>query len=161
MNSKAMNIKTNSSEGTIRIAEKISHAAFPGCFIALYGELGTGKTVFVKGLAKGLGVREYGYLSSASFVLLREYKGSMKLYHLDVYRLDEESFLNSIDHRRYFYSDGLAVVEWACRIPSALPSDRLDVEMEHGKSVNERKIRLVPRGDKHQRILKNHENISI
>lgn len=151
---KSRTLKTNSPEGTISIAEKLSAEAFPGCFIALYGELGTGKTVFVKGLAKGLGVSEYAYLSSASFVILREYNGFLKLYHFDAYRLDEESFLNTIDHRKYFYSDGLTVVEWASRIPGALPSKRLDVEMEHGNSANERNIRLIPRGDDYQRILK-------
>ena len=124
-------VTTYSPEETIALGEKIALDLKAGDIIALEGDLGAGKTVFVKGLAKGLGVRDYLYVNSPTFVILKEYQGRLALYHFDVYRLDEDHFLDTLDYRRYFYGDGVVVVEWADKIKGILPSEYLEVRIAH------------------------------
>lgn len=124
-------ITTYSPEGTIDLGERIGKELKDGDFVALSGDLGAGKTMFVKGLAKGLGVEDYMYVNSPSFVILKEYRGDKNLYHFDVYRLEEESFLQTLDYRKYFYGEGVTVVEWADKIKNILPEEYLRVNIEH------------------------------
>ncbi|MFH1837640.1 MAG: tRNA (adenosine(37)-N6)-threonylcarbamoyltransferase complex ATPase subunit type 1 TsaE [Candidatus Omnitrophota bacterium] len=122
---------THSPEETIELGERVSKTLKKGDFIALSGDLGAGKTMFVKGLAKGLGVRDYMYVNSPSFVIIKEYNGDKDLYHFDVYRLEEKSFSETVDYRRYFYDEGITVVEWAEKIKDLLPEEYLGVKIEH------------------------------
>lgn len=144
---------TKSPQQTMVLAGKIGKLAFKGLFIALYGELGCGKTLFVKGLAKGLGFDRYRYVKSPSFVIMRQYEASLDLYHFDAYRLEEDSFMQTVDYRRYFYSDGVTAVEWAGRIKGILPFDRLDIDMSRRGGVEERTITIIPRGDRPSKLL--------
>ncbi|MFH1664784.1 MAG: tRNA (adenosine(37)-N6)-threonylcarbamoyltransferase complex ATPase subunit type 1 TsaE, partial [Candidatus Omnitrophota bacterium] len=97
---------TRSPEETVELAARVVRCLGAGDFIALSGDLGSGKTMFVKGLARGLGVREYSYVNSPSFVIMKEYAGEKPLYHFDVYRLSPGSFSETLDHERYFYGGG-------------------------------------------------------
>jgi len=124
-------IITNSPEETIDIAAKISKDFRPGTFVGLAGELGTGKTLFTKGIAKALGVRDYRYVNSPSFVIIKEYKGKWPLYHFDVYRLKSNANLANLGYEEYFYGKGVTVVEWADKIKELLPDERYDVELVH------------------------------
>lgn len=146
-------IITSSPEETMSIAESLAKVLFPGDLVALTGELGAGKTVFVKGLAKGLGVFEYKYVNSPSFVVVKEYEGKIPLYHFDVYRLDKRSFCETMDYERYFYSDGVSAVEWADRITGALPEEYFEVSMAYGQS-DERVIRFNAFGSRPERSIK-------
>ncbi len=132
-------ITTRSPEETIKFAEKIAHDIKEGGLVALLGDLGAGKTIFVKGLAKGLGVPDYIYVNSPSFVILKEYKGKKDLYHFDVYRLEGKSFEETLDYEKYFYGKGITVVEWADKITDLLPEEYLEVCIEH-RGVLEREI---------------------
>ena len=87
--------------------------------------------MLVKGLAKGLGVEDYMYVNSPSFVILKEYQGKKNLYHFDVYRLEEESFSQTLDYKKYFYGEGITVVEWADKIRNILPDKYVNIEIEH------------------------------
>ncbi len=132
-------MRTFSPEETIELGANVAKELREGDLVALVGDLGTGKTVFVKGLAKGLGVEDYLHVNSPSFVVLKEYPGVKKLYHFDVYRLEEKSFCDTLDYEKYFYGDGITVVEWAEKIRDVLPEDYLEIDIFHGYST-ERKF---------------------
>ena len=150
---KRAEIVTKSAEQTCEKGFELGKRAFSGLFIALIGELGAGKTVFVKGLAAGLGVEDASKVKSPSFVILHEYRGPITLYHMDAYRLSEESFYQTIDHREYFYSDGVTVLEWADRVPDILPARRLDIKIEHMREECHRRITAIPLGADESRLL--------
>jgi tRNA threonylcarbamoyladenosine biosynthesis protein TsaE len=132
---------TNSREETIMLGEKIAKRFKPGDTVALIGELGSGKTTLVKGIAKGLGVKSYRYVNSPSFVIIKEYKGRVPLYHFDVFRLDSLSELDTLSFEEYFYGNGICVVEWADKIMKLLPKRRLEIKINMLKE-NQRKVVL-------------------
>ncbi|MFH1798117.1 MAG: tRNA (adenosine(37)-N6)-threonylcarbamoyltransferase complex ATPase subunit type 1 TsaE [Candidatus Omnitrophota bacterium] len=142
------NTITHSPEETMALAERVGGSLKRGAFIALIGDLGTGKTMFVKGLAKGLGLKDYLYVNSPSFVILKEYQGFKNLYHFDVYRLDSKDFMETIDYKKYFYGNGITVVEWADKVRDALPEEYLEITIEYGRAPEERKIFFKKIGDK-------------
>ena len=135
-----VSIVTNSPEETLRLGYKFGKKLKPGAVVALTGELGTGKTVFTKGIAKALGVREYEYVNSASFVIVKKYPSrKMPLHHFDFYRLDSSGGLETVEYEEYFYSKGVSVVEWADRAPDILPDSSVIVKFKH-RGKNKREI---------------------
>ncbi|MBU1083883.1 MAG: tRNA (adenosine(37)-N6)-threonylcarbamoyltransferase complex ATPase subunit type 1 TsaE [Candidatus Omnitrophota bacterium] len=135
-------VVTRSPEETVLLGAKIGAELKKGDLIALSGDLGAGKTMLVKGIAKGLGIDDYMYVNSPSFVILKEYRGREDLYHFDVYRLDEEGFSETLDHEKYFYGNGITVVEWACNIKGLLPDKYIEITAEHGKKEKERIFKI-------------------
>lgn len=138
---------TNSELETIEIAQNIESEKFPNMVICLNGELGSGKTMFVKGIANALGITEV--ITSPTFNIIKEYDGELPLYHLDVYRLDEES--NDIGIEEYFSKGGIVVIEWAENIKDILPEERLEVKI---KVLGENKRSLVfkPYGQQYEEL---------
>ncbi len=126
----------------------------PGTIIALNGELGAGKTVFAQGVGLGLGVREL--VTSPSFVLMNVYRGRLDLYHFDFYRLDEEDELDALGLEEYFYSEGVALVEWAGKFSRALPPARLEITITRNETggEDERLLYVSLRGDENMEFLK-------
>ena len=121
-------ILTSDNHGqTLRIGEIIGKSLEPGTIIRLKGELGAGKTVFVKGLARGLDVEEEP--ASPTFVILNCYEGRLPLYHFDLYRLSDADELSGIGFEEFFFGDGVTAVEWADRVPEVFPEDSLCVEI--------------------------------
>ncbi|MFH1847134.1 MAG: tRNA (adenosine(37)-N6)-threonylcarbamoyltransferase complex ATPase subunit type 1 TsaE [Candidatus Omnitrophota bacterium] len=145
-------ITTYSPEETIEIAASLAKKLNKGSFVALIGDLGTGKTMFVKGLAKGLGIAEYSYVNSPSFVIVKEYKGEKDLYHFDVYRLGGQSFCDTLDYEKYFYGRGITVVEWADKVRDILPEEYLEVRIEYGDD-SERKFYFKAFGEKFEEVI--------
>jgi len=123
-------IVTNSAEQTKLLAERLASNLNAGDIVALEGELGSGKTQFVQGLARGLGVSENGYVRSPSFILLNEYKGRLPLYHFDFYRLHNVSELDDLGLEEYFDGKGITVIEWADRFPGTLPERMIHIKFE-------------------------------
>jgi tRNA threonylcarbamoyladenosine biosynthesis protein TsaE len=124
-----MNYKLTSrcEEDTLEIAENIESEKFPGMVICLDGELGSGKTVFVKGFAKALGIKET--ITSPTFSLVKEYyDGEMPLFHMDVYRLDDSNKNFGLDD--YLNQDGICIIEWPEMIENQLPEERLDIKIK-------------------------------
>jgi tRNA threonylcarbamoyladenosine biosynthesis protein TsaE len=120
---------SNSIKETLAIGEKLGKSLRPGDVIALVGDLGSGKTVLTKGIAKGLGVKNTRYVNSPTFVIIKEYKGKVPLYHFDIYRLNRYTLVDDIAFEEYFYGDGVTVVEWADKIPELLPKKRIEVRL--------------------------------
>lgn len=133
---------SHSAEQTQEWAERLSHLLQPGDVITLEGDLGAGKTTFTQGLARGLGVR--GVVNSPTFTIIKEYQGSMPLYHMDVYRVDDE--LEELGFDEYFYGEGITVVEWASRIRSVLPVILLEIYIRRLEG-DSREIQLTPQGE--------------
>lgn len=122
-------IYTNGEDETVAWAESLAATLEAGCFIAVDGDLGAGKTAFARGIARGLGVVEP--VVSPTFTLLRAYdSGMLPLYHFDVYRIGGAEELDDIGFFDYAEGDGVCVCEWAARIADELPACRLDVLIE-------------------------------
>ena len=109
---------------TLELAQNIESEKFPNMVICLNGELGTGKTVFVKGFAQALGIDDT--ITSPTFNIVKEYDtGELPLYHMDVYRLENNK--ENIGIRDYFNKGGVTIIEWADMIENELPDERLDI----------------------------------
>ena len=107
-------ISTNPEE-TKSISEALAKSVLPGSSIGLTGELGAGKTQFVKGLARGLGIDE-DEVVSPSFGLINEYEGDKKLYHVDLYRLESNEEIETLGLTDYIRGEGICIIEWADRL---------------------------------------------
>jgi len=123
-----LTLETKSHAETQALGERLGRALAAGDVVALTGDLGAGKTSFVQGLARGLGVR--GRVASPSFTIVNEHEGRVPLFHVDFYRLESARELDHIGFDDYFLRGGVVVVEWAERFPSALPAERLDIRIE-------------------------------
>jgi len=132
---------SKSVEETIAIGLNLSERLKKGDCVALIGRLGSGKTVLTKGIAKGLGVKDVRYVNSPSFVIIKEYKGKMPLYHFDLYRLNKTHSLDSLSYDEYFYGNGVTVIEWADKIRKMLPTKHWEVKLT-AAGEDERKIEI-------------------
>lgn len=144
------------ADQTARIGEAIARVAQPGDLIGLVGELGAGKTQFVRGLASGLGI-DPRIVSSPTFVLMQEYEPDDRrgpvLVHVDAYRLHSEEDLASIgweSHGQPWRRDAVVVVEWADLIQAALGEDWLEIHLMHEDGGRE--LTLWPHGSWQSRI---------
>ncbi len=121
---------TNSAGETMLIGEKLAKKLKPRDIVALSGDLGSGKTTFTKGIGKGLGVKDPRHINSPTFVLIKEYKGDIPLYHLDLYRIDDVKEIENLAIEEYIYGDGVTVIEWAEKIKCILPEKRVSVRFK-------------------------------
>lgn len=112
---------------TLELAQNIESEKFPNMVICLNGELGSGKTVFVKGFANALGINET--ITSPTFTIVKEYdEGELPLYHMDVYRL--ENGQDNIGITDYFSKGGVTIIEWSDLIENELPEERLEIKFK-------------------------------
>ena len=132
---------------TVELAQNIESEKFPNMVICLDGELGSGKTVFVKGLAQAMGITET--ITSPTFSIIKEYEGELPLYHMDVYRLDGKT--DGVGIEEYFDKGGVTVIEWAKTIKDILPNERLDIKIKVA-GENKRTIVLEPHGQKYEEL---------
>ncbi len=134
---------------TMELAENIESEKFPGMIICLDGELGSGKTVFVKGFAKSLGITEN--ITSPTFNIVKEYEsGEMKLNHMDVYRIEDTD--ETIAFNDYFKGDGVTIIEWAELIEDKLPDERLEIKFKV-IDENTRVLVLKPYGQRYEDLV--------
>jgi len=123
-----MIIITNSEAETIREGENLGRTLESGSIVALYGELGAGKTAFTRGLAAGLGIRTS--VSSPTFTIVNEYSGDIPLFHFDMYRLENENELFDIGWDDYLGRGGVCAVEWSEKVPGAFTPDTIVVSIK-------------------------------
>ena len=145
-----MKLLSRSPEETQALGQALGLAARPGDLFLLWGELGSGKTCLVQGIARGLGVQDS--VRSPSFVLVTHHPGRLMLYHIDLYRLDDLREVEDLGLDEYLESDGLCVVEWADKAMPLFPQEHLLVEMEH-RTTQQRLLRLTPRGHRYAQLL--------
>jgi len=143
---------SNSVNETKALGEKLAKLLKPGDNIALTGNLGSGKTTFTKGLARGLKIEKPEYVNSPSFVLMKEYKGRANLYHFDLYRLDSLEDIEYIGMQEYLDGDGIVVIEWADRMKILLPSEYLEVSISI-TAEKKRKFTFIAHGKRYNDIV--------
>jgi tRNA threonylcarbamoyladenosine biosynthesis protein TsaE len=135
-----------SADQTWEIAHFIGGKLRKGDVLALSGELGSGKTCFTGGLARGLGVDEKYQITSPTFTLINEYPARFnKLYHFDVYRLNSYSEFEDLGYEEYFCSDGIVVIEWAEKIVQILPANTFFISFKY---LDENRRKIIIKGSK-------------
>ena len=140
-------VTTKNEMDTIELAQNFESEKFPNMIICLDGELGSGKTVFTKGIANALGIKES--ITSPTFTIIKEYEGELPLYHMDVYRLNGNVEGTGIEE--YFTKGGVVVIEWADTIKDILPEERLDIKFKV-VGENTRVLVLKPYGKKYEEL---------
>lgn len=137
---------------TLAFAKLLGERVQPSDVILLEGDLGSGKTTFTKGLAKGMGIDQI--IKSPTYTLIREYtKGRLPLYHLDVYRL-EEAGGEGLGLEEYFYGKGVSVVEWSKFIAEDLPTTYLLIEINKiGEEMEKRRFTIQAVGKRYEKLL--------
>lgn len=137
--------KSNSPLETENIAKAFAKTIKPGDVICLNGDLGVGKTAFVQGLVKALGVSEP--ISSPTFTIVNCYEGRIPIYHFDVYRIGDCDEMYDIGYEEYIYGEGLSIIEWPEKIKEILPKKRYDITIskDYEKHENFRYIEIESR----------------
>jgi tRNA threonylcarbamoyladenosine biosynthesis protein TsaE len=144
----SLKLNSHSPEQTQLLGSYLGELAQKADVFLLVGELGTGKTCLVQGIARGLDVKEYAF--SPSFVILREYRGRLNLYHIDLYRLDHIEEIADLGLEEYFCGDGVCVVEWAEKGLQVVPPGNLLITIQYiSASRTGRSICLQPQGKRY------------
>ncbi|MEN2984381.1 MAG: tRNA (adenosine(37)-N6)-threonylcarbamoyltransferase complex ATPase subunit type 1 TsaE [Dictyoglomaceae bacterium] len=147
-----MRILSNSSLETMELGRKFGMKARPGDFYILIGDLGTGKTTFLKGFAKGLGIDSI--ITSPSFLIIKEYKGNYSFIHVDAYRLNSYTELLNLGWEEYLNNENIIAVEWGERIKDLWPEEYLKISFFH-KSLNSRELHFEPKGERFKILIEN------
>ena len=139
-------ITLHNERETIELAQNLESEKFENMVICLEGDLGSGKTIFTKGFAHAMGITE---VTSPTFNIIKEYEGELPLYHMDVYRV--ENNVENLGLTEYFYKGGVCIIEWADMIKEHLPEERLEIEF---RTIDEnvRVVILKPYWDKYVNI---------
>ena len=133
--------ETASPEATMALGEQLAGALQSGDVLALYGDLGAGKTHLVKGIARGLGGQPQD-VTSPTFTLIQEYATAPPLYHLDVYRIEQLAELDRMGVDEYLHGDGICVIEWPERMEPMLPARTIRLRLTH-VDENRRRVEKV------------------
>jgi tRNA threonylcarbamoyladenosine biosynthesis protein TsaE len=137
-------IVTHSEQETIDAGAALAAKLLPGAVVALYGDLGSGKTRFAKGISLGLGITET--VTSPTFTIVNEHRGGrLPLFHFDCYRLRSSSELDELGFDEYIFGEGVCVLEWAEMIAERLPEQRFDIRITAGALEHERNITVEQR----------------
>jgi len=149
----SLTLNSYSPEQTQLLGNYLGKLARKADLFLLTGQLGTGKTCLVQGIARGLNVQEYAF--SPSFVILRQYHGRLPLYHIDFYRLDCIEEIADLGLEDYFYGDGVCVIEWADKGLQVVPQDNLVISINYVPvSETGRSIRLKSQGERYNELIK-------
>ena len=135
---------TRSTDETLDLARAVGELLRPGYVVSLVGELGAGKTVFARGVARAVGVTDL--VVSPTFTIVREYEGRVPLVHVDVYRIDAVQELHDLGFEEVVRDDAVTLVEWGDKIEGLLPGDRLDIRLAPGGADDERVVEIEGHG---------------
>ena len=119
-----------SPDETVALGRRLADVLQPGDVLALYGDLGAGKTHLVKGLCAGLGVPA-ATVSSPTFTLVNEYDGALPVYHFDAYRIERVEEFFELGYETYFFGDGVCLVEWPERVEALVPDHAIRLRLTH------------------------------
>jgi len=133
---------TGGPEETQALGARLGRSLKGGEIVALFGELGSGKTTFIRGLARGLGVRDLSQVKSPSYTLVLSYPGPLPLLHLDAYFMHSPDDVDLCGMEEFLLERGVVAVEWAERVSSRLPAGTISVEMRH-TGLDRRGIRIA------------------
>ena len=140
-------IKIRSEQEMIELAQNIESDKFPNMVICLNGELGSGKTLFTKGFANAMGITD---VTSPTFNIIKEYNGELPLYHMDVYRVEND--IENLGIEEYYEKGGITIIEWADLIKDYLPEKRLDIKISI-IDENTRVVKIIPYGEEYVQLI--------
>jgi len=143
---------SHSARQTRNLGRRLGRLMQGGEIIGLIGELGAGKTCFVKGVAEGVEVGEEAWIRSPTFTLINEYHGRLPVYHIDLYRIGSVDELEGLNLREYLYSDGVSLIEWFERLPVAEADECLELRLAH-LGGNQRELMFSPHGQRYENIV--------
>lgn len=143
---------SKSSRQTMNLGRRLGKLAQGGEIIGLIGELGTGKTCFVRGVTDGAAVGKDAWVRSPTFTLINEYQGRLPVYHIDLYRVGDRVALEGLNLREYLYADGISLIEWFEYLPAQEVDEYLEVQIVHA-GANQREISLFARGERYERLI--------
>lgn len=143
---------SNSSRKTMSWGRKLGKLVQGGEIIGLAGELGTGKTTFVRGFAAGAGVGKDSWVRSPTFTLINEYQGRLPVYHIDLYRIGKAQEIDALNLREYLYSTGVSLIEWFEYLPARDVDEYLEIKMAHAGRTG-RELTFVAHGGRYEEIL--------
>ncbi len=135
--------ESRNREETFELGVKLGEKAKPGDIYAVTGDLGAGKTVLAKGLAKGLGFE--GVVNSPTFTVMQEYRGGrLDLFHFDTYRIEEPEEMYELDYEEYFFGKGVCLIEWPGQIEELIPENAVKINMEYDRpdDIEHRRITI-------------------
>ena len=133
---------SHSANETLDLGKEFAVALRPSDVVALYGELGSGKTQFAKGVCRGVGIESH--VTSPTFTIVNEYTGGQfPVYHFDFYRISSPAELDEIGFEEYIFGNGVCLLEWADIVEERLPACRYDVTLSLGESNNQRIIQIT------------------
>jgi tRNA threonylcarbamoyladenosine biosynthesis protein TsaE len=128
LNPKRTSFPSRSPEETRELGYALGRLLGPGDVVCLFGELGSGKTCFVQGVAQGMEIRDQP-VTSPSYTIVNEYQGRTPLFHIDLYRIGKVRNLRDLGFEEMFYGQGVTIVEWADRMADQLPDERMDIRI--------------------------------
>lgn len=140
-----LELTTGDEEETRAIGERLGRALQKGDVVLLSGDLGTGKTCLAQGIGRGLGCS--APVNSPSFVLMNEYNGRERMFHVDLYRIEDVEELDDLGLWDYA-EQGVLVIEWPERGAELIPGDGLVVELRYGDMEKQRRLKFLPRGQR-------------
>ena len=140
-----MIVITKNEEETVLAGESFVKKLKPGCVVAFYGDLGAGKTAFIRGMAKGLGLK--ARVSSPTFTIVNEYDGAVPLFHFDMYRLKSSEELFEIGWEDYVARGGICAVEWSEIVEDAFYPDTVRVKIRKTGDTERQIEMVIPGGE--------------
>ena len=146
-------VTSRSAEHTRRLGVRLGKLLQGGEIVGLIGELGTGKTCFVRGLTEGLGVSRETWIRSPTFTLVNEYHGRLPVYHIDLYRIESTGEFEELNLREYLYSSGISLVEWFEYFPAGEIDDHLRIELAY-REGRKRQVTFIPHGARYEELVK-------
>ena len=151
-----MIIRTQGVKETVQFGKQLGRLLRSGDVVALVGELGSGKTHLIKGLAAGVGVERSVHIASPSFTLIHEYRGRIPFYHIDLYRLATDEEAEELGLEEYLGREGVAAIEWADKISSLLPEELLWIHLRY-LDFRTRSIHIIGKGIRYEELVKELE----
>jgi tRNA threonylcarbamoyladenosine biosynthesis protein TsaE len=145
-------VVSSSQSQTRNWGKRLAKLLHSGEIIGLTGELGAGKTCFVRGLAEGLSVGDDAWVRSPTFTLINEYHGRLPVYHIDLFRVSGRAEQETLDLREYLYGEGVCLVEWFEYLSAAHVDEYLEVNLAHA-GANRRRLTFTAHGPRYDRML--------
>lgn len=146
-------VSSRSSRQTMAWGRRLGRLVKGGEIIGLVGELGTGKTCFVRGFTEGAGVGKDAWVRSPTFTLINEYEGRLPVYHIDLYRVGKREQWEGLNLREYLYSDGVSLIEWFDYLPADEVDHYLELRITH-RGGNQRELAFLAHGERYEEILR-------
>jgi tRNA threonylcarbamoyladenosine biosynthesis protein TsaE len=147
-----LSVVSQSQRQTKNWGKRLAQLLEGGEIIGLRGEIGAGKTCFVRGVAEGLKVGDSSWIRSPTFTLINEYHGCLPIYHIDLYRVSSQAEQEGLNLREYLYGDGVSLIEWFEYLPTGEIEEFLEVNFTHS-GANRRRLTFSAHGDRYERIL--------